>query len=152
MEKINNKGFTLIEVLAVVVIIGVLALVMIPAVGGLLSENKENQYKNLEKSITSAAKIFISDYRYEITLAKNDKCNNESDKRKISTIKDIELTDSKITLQMLVNDANLSTNEGNKIINPKNDKEIDLDNSYIIVKYSCKTKDYIFENAKIIEK
>ena len=154
--RLNNKGFTLVEMLAVVVILGILATIMVSTATNFIKDNKEKQYKNLEKSVLSAAKVYISDYRYDIELDPNTKCNNVNDKRSIKSINTDNgvdtLNESQIKLQMLVNDGDLSTNKDNKIINPKNDKEINQNSSYIVVKYSCKTKDYVFGELKIIEK
>ena len=57
----NNKGFTLVEVLAVVVILGVLATIMIPTIGSVINQNKEDNYKNMEKTILNATKLYVSD-------------------------------------------------------------------------------------------
>ena len=150
--KLNNKGFTLIEVLAVIVILGILATVMIPAVGSMIVKNKEDNYKNLENSITSAAKIYISDYRYEIKLDPSQKCDDANTERNIIEINGAGLTTpSQITLKNLVDANVLSTNKENKIINPKNDKELNLDTSYITVTYSCSKKDYEYKDIELNE-
>ena len=41
----NNKGFTLVEILAVVIILGILITIMIPSVTHLLKENEERNYE-----------------------------------------------------------------------------------------------------------
>ena len=151
--RLNNKGFTLVEVLAVVVILGILATIMVSTATNFIKDNKEEQYNNLKKSILSAAKVYISDYRYDITLDPSTVCGSGVTERPISSINTnsgvVNLDSSKITLKMLVEDDDLSTNKDGKIINPENDKEINLDNSFIEVKYSCKTKDYIFKDLWI---
>ena len=67
-KNLNNKGFTLIEVLAVIVILSILMAIMVPSVGNIMKKNKEDNYQNLKDSIISAAKIYISDNRYQITV------------------------------------------------------------------------------------
>ena len=42
MKKLDNKGFTLVEVIAVVVILSVLSLLIVPSISGLLNRSKEN--------------------------------------------------------------------------------------------------------------
>ena len=148
--RLNNKGFTLVEVLAVVVILGILATIMVSTATNFIKDNKKEQYNNLKKSILSAAKVYISDYRYDITLDPSTVCGSGVTERPISSITKnsrvvVNLYRSQITLRMLVDDGDLSTNKDGKIINPENDKEINLDTSVIKVKYSCKTKDYVFE-------
>ena len=150
--RLNNKGFTLVEMLAVVVILGILATIMVSTATNFIKDNKEKQYKNLKKFILSAAKVYISDYRYDITLDPSTVCGSGVTERPISSINTksgvVNLDRSEITLKMLVEDDDLSTNKDGKIINPENDKEINLDNSFIEVKYSCKTKDYIFKDPQ----
>lgn len=141
MNKLSNKGFTLIELLAVVVILGVLSAITVPTVTSLINKNKEDNYESLKKSILSAAKIYISDNRYNITLDSTP-CNDVNKTRDIKSIDGTDLTDNKITIITLTNSGNL--NDGREtIINPKNNNQkLDLDNSYVIVKYNCNTKDY----------
>lgn len=148
MIKINNKGFTLVEILAVIAILGILATITIPTVGTLIETNKENSMDNLKKSIISAAKIYISDNRYKIKLA-NNSCETDNT-RNISTINDrstmfIDENSGKLKIQTLVDAGNLTTNKDEKILNPIDNKELNLESSYIIVKYDCTTKDYNYQ-------
>lgn len=147
MKKINNKGFTLVEILAVIIILGVIAAITIPTITTVITKNKEDNYTNLENSILSAAKIYISDNRYNISLT-SESCDSNN-QRNISMINGrsdmfIENESGKLKVSVLINSGDL--NDGKeKIINPKNNNQVlDLDNSYVIVKYNCNTKDYEF--------
>ncbi len=146
--KLNNKGFTLVEVLAVIVILGVLATIMVPAATNMIGDNKEKQYKNLEKTILSSAKVYMSDHRYNITLEGS--CNI-SETRTIRSIKIKENPDviheinNQIKIRYLIEDNDLQEN----IKNPINNKTLDINNSYIYVEYSCKTRDYIYGSCFI---
>ena len=57
----EKKAYTLIEIVAVIVILGLLLLIAVPAVNKQLTNFRINYYKKLEQSIASAAKDFISD-------------------------------------------------------------------------------------------
>ena len=141
--KLNNKGFTLIEVLAVVVILSVLAAIMVPSVNYIINQNKENNYENLKNSIISAAKIYLSDNRYEISI--NKLCSNATEKIAITSINGKNLTDSKLPIKWLVDSKSLSTNSDGDIINPSDkNKKLNLDDSYVLVKYQCSNKDYTY--------
>ena len=148
--KINNKGFTLVELLAVVVILSVLMAIMVPSVSYIIKKNKEDSYSNLQKSIITAAKAYISDNRYDIKLSTNNVCVD--DVTNILKIKNISLENSKLPISLLINMQYLSADSSGNIINPKdNNKKLDLnynesDNrySYVLVKYQCSTKDYTY--------
>ena len=139
MIKLNNKGFSLVEVLAVVVILGILAVIMFPVVNNIITENKENNYNNLKNSILSGAKTYISDNRYNIELTSSSKCINSGDTRNISKIGDRTISDSKIPVSFLTDYLS-----SNNIINPKDDKKLIMSESYVIVKYDCDNRDYTF--------
>ena len=158
--KINNKGFTLIELLASIVILSILIAIMVPSVNYLIEKNKNDNYENLKKSIISAAKVYISDNRYNITLdlTANDGefCQNSTDTEDIASINVAVLTESKLPIQWLVDNKLLSTNS--KIINPKDkssklilsddtDPDFSIPNkwSYVLVEYQCSTKDYTYK-------
>ena len=59
--KDNKNGFTLIEILAVIIIIGIVALIAIPSVTGYLNSAKDTTYETYEKSMEDAAKNRIID-------------------------------------------------------------------------------------------
>ncbi len=137
MKKLNNKGFTLIEVLAVVVILGVLATILIFNVGYLLRQNEKNNYNNLKSTILSAAKVYMSDNRYNIALVNVNDDNCDDGYRSIQNF-----TDSQLTVDTLVSNKLLSTSN---IKNPKvNGQVLKNSDSYVIVRYSCDSKDYVY--------
>ena len=61
----NDKGFTLIEVLAVLVILSLIMGIALPAVSNSLEKSKSNQKKVEEKRVVNAAEMFASDYKFE---------------------------------------------------------------------------------------
>lgn len=71
----NKKGFTLVELLAVVVIMGVLALIAIPNVTRILERGKKEQYISDAKEMISKAK-----YQFKIndTELSSGACNKYS--------------------------------------------------------------------------
>lgn len=62
----NNKGFTLVELLASLVILGVLMAITIPNVVGIISQSKTNNYRaDAEKMISTAKYKFSADSLYK---------------------------------------------------------------------------------------
>ena len=59
----NKKGFTLIELMGVIVIIGILLLIAIPAVDKYMRKGKNNYYVSLEEEIKTAGMNYMETYR-----------------------------------------------------------------------------------------
>ena len=62
----KNKGFTLVELLAVIVILGVLLIVAIPNVFGIQKRIKVEMYCTKVHNIEKAAKLYAKDYQDEL--------------------------------------------------------------------------------------
>lgn len=56
----NKKGFTLIEILAIVVLIGVVAVIAVPNITKQADEHSAKQTKLVREQITNAAKMYFS--------------------------------------------------------------------------------------------
>ncbi len=133
----RNRGFTLVELLATITILAVIALITIPTISNVLKENKNKIYETQIKQIEIAAKVWGSD---NLGILPND-----TDSTLEMTIDDVEkgnvLDDYKkliITLQTLqdggyINDE-IKNNKTGELISPntkivitKNDKKLDYE-------------------------
>lgn len=66
MKKINKKGFTLVEVLGVLVIIGVLALIVVPKITEYMQNGKDNYNNKLGGQLLLTGKSYFSDNKKEL--------------------------------------------------------------------------------------
>ena len=64
--KMNNKGFTLVEVLAVLVILSIITGLAIPAFSSSLEKNEQESKEKNKQIFQSAMEIFLTDYKKEI--------------------------------------------------------------------------------------
>ena len=55
----KRKGFTMVELLAVIVILGILAIISITAVQGIIAKAKERYYKSQEENMVMAAQSYL---------------------------------------------------------------------------------------------
>ena len=54
----NRKGVTLVELLAVIVIMGIIAAIAVPAIGGLITNAREKAVVGNLTSLTEAARVY----------------------------------------------------------------------------------------------
>lgn len=142
--KLNNRGFTLIEVLASVVILSLLSIIIVSSVSGLTKKNNIKAYENLKNGIISSSIIYMSDNRGDIVF--EGVCIGNTDLVNVNSVGNDTLVDSKILIKYLVNEGDLTTNSNGNIINPlDNSLVLDLNNSYVLVKYQCSIRDYVYQ-------
>lgn len=64
----NNKGFTLAELIAVIAILLILGLLIIPNTLNIIRTNKERSYKEIERRLEEAAAKYILEQDIDISL------------------------------------------------------------------------------------
>ena len=76
-KRINNKGFTLVELLAVLVILGAIMGMAIPSITSSLERSKEKQNQSKIKMIESYAELYVNDHKNTIynNLGSNGSCH-----------------------------------------------------------------------------
>jgi type IV pilus assembly protein PilA len=68
----NKKGFTLVELLAVIVLLGLVALIAAPAITGIIKKSKDSLSDSQKTSIELSAKNWATDNMME--LPEDGKC------------------------------------------------------------------------------
>ncbi|MDD4643910.1 MAG: prepilin-type N-terminal cleavage/methylation domain-containing protein [Bacilli bacterium] len=99
-----KRGFTLVEVLAVIVIIGVLGVIIIPPVLSSIEKSKKVAYDNLIENIEQTTQLYVR--------------NNKDNIAGITVVGNTVV----ITLQNLVDAESLGT----PVVDPRSKKEISL--------------------------
>ena len=69
---LNKKGVTLVELLAVVVILGIIAAIAVPTIGGLIKRQEANAAEITYDNIVAAADLYAEDDTTPFTLASLD--------------------------------------------------------------------------------
>lgn len=67
MKRLNNKGFTLVELLAVLVILIAIMSIAIPSISSSLERSKSKQNEARKKVLESAAELYVTDHKNKIT-------------------------------------------------------------------------------------
>lgn len=142
MKKLNRKGFTLVEVIAAVVILSVLMLLLVPSVNSLLQRGKNNSYKDLKQSFLLAAEEYVNDNRYNISVFESD----------ITAIGTDSITDGKIIIGTLLEKGYLTPSgtddSGEYIADPRDkSKRLNLISSYVKVNFNNRKFSFAVEDG-----
>lgn len=137
MRKINNKGFTLVEVLAVIAIIAILGLIAVPGVLNSIQNSKKSSYNIMISDIKIAGETLFEEIEYNDTELYQYSDNGTKLDTKVKTEKisvseeNLSITEIKTNLQTLVSNGILkgTQKEENEkkipiLTNPSNDKNI----------------------------
>lgn len=113
-----KKGFTLVELLAVIVILGLLSLIAVPAVTNSIRKYRKDLYDTQISNIQDSARIWASD---NITELKEEV--GQSTVVTLKTLKEAGLVDDDIK-------------------DPRNKKKFDDDNTYVTIEKTSKGYKY----------
>jgi prepilin-type N-terminal cleavage/methylation domain-containing protein len=75
----EEKGLTLVELLAVIVILGIIAAIAVPAIGGLIGNTKKEAHKANAHQLIEAARQYVTIHGFkETTVQKSNGDSNET--------------------------------------------------------------------------
>ena len=67
MKELNKKGFTLVELLVVIVILGVIMSIAIPSITSSIERSKDKQKEQIIKLIVSAGELYVDKHKNTVT-------------------------------------------------------------------------------------
>lgn len=106
----NKKGFSLVEMLLVLVLISIISLIVVPNINKMTSSNKEQEIDGYKKIILESLNMYVIDKKKSLNVGVNEisfnnlkainsdinieNCSLKNDKIKITkTVKDVVLSD-----------------------------------------------------------
>ena len=67
MKELNKRGFTLVELLVVIVILGVIMSIAIPSITSSIERSKDKQKTQIIKLIVSAGELYVDKHKNTVT-------------------------------------------------------------------------------------
>lgn len=122
----DEKGLTLIELLAVIVILGIIAAIAIPSVNSIIKNTEAKAQKANAEHFISTAKLAIADRTID---AVGEDYSGTFDTTKLDHSDYDDLTVRQITLQHLVDGGYL---EESNLEDPQSTSGYDLEGSYVV--------------------
>lgn len=121
----NNKGFTLTELLATIVILGVVALIAVPAVRGIANNLKEDMLEEKKKLILKNAKLYAEDNESSTEITVKDLCGKyitpddglDQNQCLTNPVNGLTMGDCKITISYNKGKGSASWNDSGKACN-----------------------------------
>ena len=63
----NNKGFTLIELIATIALLAIISVISVVSISGVINQSKVSDCESLVSNIKTSVKEYVSDNRYSFT-------------------------------------------------------------------------------------
>ena len=132
-SKMNNRGFTLIELIVTIALLALISTISVSVIGNIRGKHNVNSYYELIKNVESAAKLYVTDNRYNLKSVGIDiKCPNNNT--------------FTISLQKLVDNGYLTT-DNNEIKN-FDGSTLTLSENKVTVTYDCTKKNFTYKIDK----
>ena len=99
-----KKGFTLVELLAVMILLGIISLIAIPSIGKMLIRSRENAYESTKNELIKAAKKYAAEHTGELPVREwnsVEKCLSINDIVKNGYINEDEVIDPRTEETMI---------------------------------------------------
>ena len=129
----NNRGFTLIELIVTIALLALISTISVSVIGNIRGKHNVNAYYELLKNVESAAKLYVTDNRYNLkSVGINIKCPNNNT--------------FTISLQQLVDNGYLTKDNGG--IKNFDGNTLTLSENKVTVTYDCTKKNFTYKIDK----
>lgn len=129
----NNRGFTLIELIVTIALLALISTISVSVIGNIRGKYNVNSYYELLKNVESAAKLYVTDNRYNLKSVGIDiKCPNNNT--------------FTISLQKLVDNGYLTVD--NDEIKNFDGSTLNLSDNKVTVTYDCTKKNFTYKIDK----
>ena len=125
----NKNGFTLVELILVVVIIGIISAITIPSIMDALSESKATGGESVEKLLETNLELYNTDHKEDLWCLEDSNCTDDENKK----------TCINVSLNELYN-MNPDIDFGDCVLN---------DNNSLVIKRDIETNSYTY-SANIV--
>ena len=135
----NNKGFTLVELLAVITIIALLGIVALESIESVNRGNKEKAEKVQRESILESAIAYVPTSKVKLpnVIPGTAGCVTYRYTPSGTTGSGSSICEVRLSLSFLVQEGLLE----NKIEDPVAGKDLNMNNSYVSIKYLTRASD-----------
>ncbi|MBT2660632.1 type II secretion system protein [Bacillus sp. ISL-45] len=82
----DQRGLTLVELLAVVVILGIISAIAVPSIGNIIEKSKEDAHKSTAIQMLNAARLAVTNNEPEITFSDVTESTDKKATVKLSTL------------------------------------------------------------------
>lgn len=126
----NNKGFTLIELIITILLLALITSITIPVIGDIREKHKVSQYYELLNNIANACKLYVTDNRYDNNF--NIKCSSG-----------VDIYTFEVSLKDLKDESYIS----DSVKNPIDNTDVPEDTN-VSVAFNCSTKEFSYKIDK----
>lgn len=129
----NNRGFTLIELIVTIALLALISTISVSVIGNIRGKHNVNAYYELLKNVESAAKLYVTDNRYNLKSVGIDiKCPTDNA--------------FMISLKELVDNGYLTVD--NDEIKNFDGSTLNLSENKVTVTYDCTKKNFTYKIDK----
>ena len=136
----NNRGFTLIELIVTIALLAIISTISVSVIGNIRSKHNVNTYYELLDNVVSAAKLYVTDNRYNLSSISGEDSVSCPAATHDNTNPSFSFY---ISLATLVSNGYLTTDNGT--IKNYDGNDLILSENKVTVTFNCTTKSFDYK-------